>query len=1048
MPRLLAVSGNCETDESAPGKARKVAPARREFTLTAVEETTKAPFCHFCAKVGHGTDECRHLLAKSVQDRWSWVKQQERCFSCLKKNHTSKECRVRKECPEDGCMASHHPLLHRPKAQSVNTQPQAQSVKEVHVHSMASITGQPKVLLRIVPLTLHGPDGQINTHALLDDGSTVTLLDAALAKELGIVGKADPISLRWTDGSIQEDQESQEVVISVSGADKLLHELEQVHTVNSLQLPHQEVEVDVLSQRWPHLQHRDLHALKGGTPRLLIGQSHCQLMVPREVVEGPQNAPVLSRCVLGWAVHGPNGTAGSGSEMVNAVCGHDDLHELVKSSFRTDSFGVRVVREKPRSRQDLRAEAILEKTTRRSGDRWETGLLWRDDVPLLPESYGMAQKRLQSMERKMDRNPAFSEAYCRKLDEYVEKGYASKLSEIPSSNKTWYLPHFGVYNPNKPGKLRLVFDAAARSHGVSLNDALVPGPDLLNPLTGVLFAFRQRKIGFGADIKEMFHQIKIQDEDLPAQQFLWRGNDRVREPDVYRMNVMTFGAVCSPCSAQFVMGHNARTFGADHPEVIHAVLHNHYMDDYFDSANDETSAVSLIKKVIDVQKQGGFIIRNWVSSSREVLEQIPADLRSMSEIEFDTETEMPVEKTLGLRWNPNCDRFSYGMGSKIRSTDTTELNTPTKREVLRLVMSVFDPLGFLACLIVSARVLLQEVWRSGIGWDDKLPDKLVERWHVWWRQLQSLSSFTVPRWYGIRDSPEHGAELHVFCDASEDAFAAVAYLRTQLTNGGTSVAFVIAKTRVAPLKVLSIPRLELQAAVMATRLAEMVQQHHTIKIDRVVFWTDSATVLRWLRADAKTFKPFVGHRLGEIAETTDINQWKWVPSAENAADAASRGSLDTMTENGMWLNGPKFLQQDEQEWPVETVVSNDCSGDVEVKREFVGAIGTATSASLCRPDVTRFSSHAKLIRVTAYAVRYIRNLLARVRGQSLATCPYIKPSELVNAERLWWKKVQQDQFAADVVQLSSDGTVRSDSRLLQLSPVLDADGVIRMNSRD
>ena len=192
---------------------------------------------------------------------------------------------------------------------------------------------------------------------------------------------------------------------------------------------------------------------------------------------------------------------------------------------------------------------------------------------------------------------------------------------------TWYLPHFAVSNPNKPNKIRLVFDAAARSHGISLNDELLTGPDRLKSLPQVLFKFRQYRVGFGGDIKEMFHQVRIREEDLPAQRFLWRGKERSKPPKTLVMDRMIFGAVSSPFLAQEIKNKNAAQFAERHPKAADAIINRHYMDDYLDSCESAAESIQLIKEVITVHGAGGFEIRNFISSSREVLESFPEELR-------------------------------------------------------------------------------------------------------------------------------------------------------------------------------------------------------------------------------------------------------------------------------------------------------------------------------------------------------------------------------------------------------------------------------------
>ncbi|XP_065180445.1 uncharacterized protein LOC135811008 [Sycon ciliatum] len=997
--------------------------------------------CDFCGRAGHKVAECREFARKTSNERWRWVKTERRCFTCLGQGHRTRECPDSTPCKKDGCDRLHHPMLHPPKRKD-----------DVERTNLASAQQQSRVVLRTVPVAIRGPKGVVNTAALLDEASTVTLLDSDIAKQVGAEGPCRPLTLAWTNDMCQQDLDSREVTITVSGQDGDLQL--SARTVRELHLPAQHVDINHQRQRWQHVSSADIPLSATKKPRLLIGQDNCHVILPRETIEGPPNAPTLSRCKLGWSIHGQLGgadqvlharldTAEGGSAEDTDI----GLHQQVKHYFTTEFFGVQVRSEKIRSRQEAKAEKILESTTRRIGERWETGLLWRDADVSLPESKTSATRRLLSIERKMDRNPAFSEAYCAKIAQYIDDGYATKLTpsqlQMPSQ-RVWYLPHFGVTNPNKPGKLRLVFDAAAPSHGVSLNDALLPGPDYLNPLTSVLFKFRQHRVGFGGDIRQMFHQVHIRPDDQPAQRFLWRGSDRDREPDVYKMRAMTFGAVCSPASAQYVMRRNADEFRHSAPDAVTAIHDKHYMDDYFDSTPTAEEAAQRIKEVSQIQEAGGFSIRGWVSNSPDALAAVPPDICSPSVVTISSDNETVVEKTLGLKWLPREDAFGFSLSRRLEQSSTTEV---TKREVLRKLMSVFDPLGFFTYYTTSARILLQDIWRTGVGWDEPLPGPLVQRWTDWWTGVHNLGSRSIPRCYCTAIADRKDLELHVFGDASESAFAAAAYFRLSLPDDSTRVAFVFGKSRVAPLKPVSIPRLELQAALMASRMADTVRKEHDLPTDRIVLWSDSMTVLRWIRADARRFKPFVAHRIGEIEELTDVSQWRWVPTHSSPADAATRAPPETSAAQHIWTHGPEFLTKPESEWPVENPGRDTTTSDdqAEMKAEFTAVV--TKEAQLALPDISRFSSWIRLMRTTAWIVRYVNNLRAKASSKPTVTCSELLPSEYQQAQKLWWKKAQQDSFREEIGDLQKHSNVSSSSKLRDLSPVLDSDGVVRMHGR-
>ncbi|HBK83092.1 MAG TPA: hypothetical protein DDZ41_05765, partial [Flavobacterium sp.] len=230
------------------------------------------------------------------------------------------------------------------------------------------------------------------------------------------------------------------------------------------------------------------------------------------------------------------------------------------------------------------------------------------------ESKLTALKRLNCLERKLDKNASYAQSYCSKMNEYISKGYIKKLSDSElqcSNSKLWYLPHFGVSNPNKLNKLRIVFDAAAKSKGYSLNDYLLTGPDFYNMLPEILMNFRINRIAFIGDIKEMFLQILVRNEDKPAQRFLWRNMRRDIEPETYEIQVVFFGATCSPSIAQAVLTKNATEHSDSYPKACYEIKNNHYMDDYLGGADSLDEAIKLVNDIITVHKCGGFEICNW-----------------------------------------------------------------------------------------------------------------------------------------------------------------------------------------------------------------------------------------------------------------------------------------------------------------------------------------------------------------------------------------------------------------------------------------------------
>ena len=627
----------------------------------------------------------------------------------------------------------------------------------------------------------------------------------------------------------------------------------------------------------------------------------------------------------------------------------------------------------------------------------------------------MALKRLKSIENKMDKSEDLGKWYVEKIADYERKGYVRKLSAEEASKegpRTWYLPHFVAYHPNKPGKPRLVFDAAARSHGVSLNDNLLQGPDFVSPLATILFKFRQRKYAVTADITEMFLQVRIREEDRASQRFLWRGSDRERSPDTYQLNVMFFGAASSPTTAQYIKNRNAKEFQVEKPEAYGPIVERHYVDDYLDSYDTWEEGCNVIESIIEVHRKGGFKICNWMGNCKEILQRVPVEQRASSTKDLSPNSELPAGKVLGLWWNPEEDEFTWKLTfNRVKPEVVNGSEVPTKRDVLKLVMSLFDPLGFLSLFTIKAKILLQEIWRSGIGWDDQIPQLLHEKWKNWLNELSGITEMKIPRCYSWKFSSTEKKQLHIFCDASEQAFSAVAYWRIE-SEDKIETAFVAAKTHVAPLKPMSIPRLELQAAVMAVRLAASIKEGHETVVQETCFWTDSRTVLCWLRADGKKYLQFVAHRVGEIQETTDPNQWKWVPTLENVADEATRDNKECeWGAESRWLNGPSFLKKSKEEWPKEKVIEIlDDQEHLEMKKEYIGVCMSNPSVI----EGEKFSSWTRLVRVTAWVFRFLTKSRKRVDSTGVELTPH----EILSAEKWWWKRSQWESYPSEMTSLS------------------------------
>lgn len=303
----------------------------------------------------------------------------------------------------------------------------------------------------------------------------------------------------------------------------------------------------------------------------------------------------------------------------------------------------------------------------------------------------------------MAKNPKLADNLCNQMKQFVDKNYIRKLAptelEGTSDSPIWYLPTFPAFNPKKPEKVRIVWDGAAKVAKVSINSQLLTGPDQLVPLPDILRRFRERRYAMIGDIREMFHQIKVIEADQNAQRFLWRDGDSSREPDVYVMMVVTFGLTCSPSQAQFIKNKNAMEFISEYPEAVNTIVNNHYVDDMLDCEHTLEAAEKRINEVKLIHKKGGFEIRNFLSNSKELLQRI-GENTDQHDKNLNVSVELGTERVLVMFWNTATDCFTFSLQyTKINERILSGEIYPTKREVLRVLMSVFDFSHF-ACYFI------------------------------------------------------------------------------------------------------------------------------------------------------------------------------------------------------------------------------------------------------------------------------------------------------------------------------------------------------------
>ncbi|XP_037929213.1 uncharacterized protein LOC119663677, partial [Teleopsis dalmanni] len=408
------------------------------------------------------------------------------------------------------------------------------------------------------------------------------------------------------------------------------------------------------------------------------------------------------------------------------------------------------------------------------------------DAPPLGNSHQMALRQFHQLERKLASNSELRQRYVAFMRKYEQLGHMHPIQHHSGdSSQAYYIPHHAVM-----AKFRVVFNASAKtSNGISSNDTQLAGPSIQDLLLNLLPRFRQHRIAFTADVEKMFRQVKVDERHRQWQQILWResSDQPIR---TYQLATVTYGTTSGTYLAVRAMQQCGRDNSYKLSDevraktALHSILNDFYVDDYLKSTPSIGMAIQLAADVSSVLADGQFHLRKWKSNSAEVLAHLLGDADPCQLYPHLAETTV-----LGLHWDPLTDELFY----QVSSYDAQHL---TKRQVLSDAAKLYDPIGMLAPVIITAKLFIQKLWQAKLEWDDPLPLELLQEWLIYRRQLSQLEAVRIPRWIGMQ--PGYQIQLHGFCDASVKAMAAALYLATN-HNGNITSHIIVSKTKVAPL---------------------------------------------------------------------------------------------------------------------------------------------------------------------------------------------------------------------------------------------------------
>ncbi|XP_076810887.1 uncharacterized protein LOC143453439 [Clavelina lepadiformis] len=963
----------------------------------------------------HPIWRCDQFQKKSIQDRRRLVRNSGLCFNCLGAGHRSTDCKMTKKCKT--CNKSHHSLLHvymqstsegeKPKEEKDSNDP----VKPVESFGIdTNHHGANNVRLKVVPVRAWGHNMRkpVECYAFLDEGSDTSFCSDRLSKQLGLQGPKVQLHISCING--EESQQSKMVSLSIQGlSETAVIDLEEVMTLSCLPKLKGSIPSNKDVTRYPFLEGLQFPAIPTGGVELLIGAGARKAHVIHAVREGGANQPTAVRTGLGWTLVGPEpATEDRALCQVNyARCDNHILHEQMQRMFDHDFVEDEDSEDLSYSVDDIRAMHKLKSSVQKKDGRYQLGLLWKTDNVTLPYNRFLAVKRLAYLKRKLEKDMSLFDQYKKKINELLQAGYAKPVPEGQSchAKRTWYIPHHCCTG----GKFRVVYDCAAKYKGTSLNENLLQGPDQTNSLVGVLLRFRQGKIAFTADIKGMFHQVLVDPEDRDALRFLWwPDDDMTKPPSDYQMLVHPFGATSSPCCASYALKKVADDNDTSASlETLSTVKQNFYVDDCLKSVNSVEEAIQLAREIGPLLASGGFHLTKYLSNCKELLSVVDRDDLMPSLVNMDLD-KMPVERALGVYWNTATDVFEITVDVKPKPS--------TRRGILSMMSQVFDPMGYVQPFFLPIKRLMQRLCQMNMSWDDPVPEEMEQAWLKWLHSLPDLEAITIPRCFnGALQNPV--VELHCFCDASEVGYGAVCYLR--FVDGATyHCSFVIGKSRVAPLKSVTIPRLELSAAVVGAKLSRLVVKELQLKIKRAVYWTDSTSVLQYISNTSKRFQTFVANRLSLIHKLSTPSQWRHVDTKRNPADIASRGLMpNEISKATLWFHGPEFLWNAYDQWPSRPSSLPPLPDDdpelktVKEVNSFTAIVGDNGLHKLLR----RYSRFHKLVKAVVWLLRYKQYVMWKhLQRENIVEPPrsLISTMEMGDATNEIVRLVQMESFPA------------------------------------
>ncbi|XP_065365492.1 uncharacterized protein LOC135958516 [Calliphora vicina] len=1015
--------------------------------------------CFLC-QGSHPLRLCPNFLSQTVDDRMSTVKRLRCCSNCLATSHDFKNCRSTHVCSL--CRQKHHSLLHRdqrPQGQnsqlatqfpiasgtnvplqppynvnpipaSTQNQPPlnftpSTSAAAQNVHTYAAhLSPNPHstVLLGSAICIVHVNDLRCAARALVDPGSQGTFISRRLQRKLSIPTFSVPSTNVTGMMDCLAGNSSTMCVLSVGSPIDPSFKLKIcAYVVEKItgRLPSCTLS-DIVNSRFPDITMPDVMCTRMD---ILFGGNVYPKILTSDVRKHPNGNLIAQRTVFGWIV---TGEVFQSEPMYTLAtfCNQVELNAQLARFWELEE----VPQATRWSEREEICEELYRTTTYRNPDgRYVVSLPFRREFyneVTLGDSRHSALSQFMRNETRLLKNPQLKSQYDTVISEYFEMGHIKAVNPSDSKATSYYLPHHAVFKPDSlTTKLRVVFNASnPSSNGVSLNNILYPGPVLQADLTVLILQWRLFRYVFNADIEKMYRQILIHPEQTQFQRIFYRNNPEADIKD-YELNTVTFGVNCAPYLAIRTLLQLANDCEPQSPLASQILKTQMYVDDVLAGSHELEDAFERRIELTHVLESAGFVLRKWTANHIRLLEDLPRE--NLLDADFLKFADASTTKTLSLRWNADTDSFYFRLISQPRR------DIVTKRAVLSEIAKLFDPAGWLSPKIIVARIIMQQIWKDKTDWDESLKTLTLAQWRSFLNDYPNIEKINIPRWVNFH--PSHEIELHAFSDASEKAYGCALYVRSISANEITSH-LLSAKTKVAPVKSETLPRLELCGAALMANMVESLCSQLNLDKRKIYMWTDSTIVLSWLKKPPCHWPTFVKNRVALIVKKVGNENWFHVDSKDNPADLASRGTLARdLVDNPLWWHGPSWLRQPREYWP-QNIVTEHLHLEVQT---------FSVQTELKFDILERFSDLPRAMRIISYWFRCLQYLKTR-------KCLY-NTLDLTQSEMRFTRDrlvlVCQKNYIPEYSLLSKGKPISSKSNLLTLNPFIDSNGFVRINGR-